>query len=141
MIMISRAALVVVALCAAALSGCVETVQGANWSGPDVWTGDGRLTSKKALQEHVEGVAVLVCRQAEEGRLADCRIGLETPEGYGFADAAMRMSGQMKIVPAERRPLGEILALPVSFCPTPKDRPACQARAAQRAKEVAEKAS
>lgn len=136
--MISRAALVVVALCASALSGCVETVQGENWGGAGVWTGQDRLTPKRALAEHVEGVAVLVCRQAEAGRLSDCRIGLEAPEGYGFAEAAMRMSGQMKIVPAEQRPVGEILTMPVSFCPTPKDRPACQARGAQRAKQVAE---
>ncbi|MBI1682467.1 hypothetical protein [Caulobacter hibisci] len=134
--MVSRAVLAVLAASGLALCGCIpEKVAGENWGGPAASPSDQQFTSRKAVFNHVEGAAILVCIQAPEGRITGCRVELETPAGYGFADSALRMADQM-VIRSHQLPVGETVVVPVSFCPSARQKPACEARSAALAEQV-----
>ena len=46
----------------------------------------------QAVTDRVEGDVVLHCRVATSGKLADCSVRRETPEGAGFGAAALKLS-------------------------------------------------
>jgi protein TonB len=51
-----------------------------------------RLYPKRAAREKVQGRVVLRCQVTKAGALTECRVLSETPEGYGFGDAALKLS-------------------------------------------------
>jgi hypothetical protein len=113
------------AACGLLLGGCVpEHVMGENWAGPSSSPGDREFTSRAAVEDHVEGHAVIACRQLAEGRISGCRLTYEAPLGYGFGAAALRMSEEM-VIRSHAVPIGEQTVVPVNFCPK-ADMPACQ---------------
>ena len=114
------------------LAGCAmgENVVGANWRGPPT-SGLQDFTPAKAYWEQVAGFAVLACVAGEGGQAGGCVPLAESPQGWGFADAALRMQDRLV---ARETPAGEALPkpgetfrIPIQFCP-PAQRPACASR-------------
>jgi TonB family protein len=61
---------------------------------------------KKAMREHVHGQATLNCAQRWDGRLDHCVVKSESPRGYGFAQAALRLAAQLRTASPLRRDIG-----------------------------------
>jgi len=60
-----------------------------------------RYYPPRALARNIEGEVLLDCRVAVSGVL-NCAVISESPEGWGFADAAQRIAGAHQMVPARR---------------------------------------
>lgn len=58
-----------------------------------------RYYPEKAQIAHVEGSATIDCAVNAASTLEDCRVVSETPEGWGFGVAALKMSGLFKMRP------------------------------------------
>lgn len=56
---------------------------------------------RRALERGIEGSVALDCQVARTGRL-NCAVVSETPENWGFAEAALRISRDYQMVPAMR---------------------------------------
>lgn len=54
---------------------------------------------RAAWRKNVEGRAVLQCRVGVDTRLYGCVVLEESPAGYGFGDAALAISGEMRMSP------------------------------------------
>lgn len=55
----------------------------------------------RALRFERDGLAVLDCIVRASGAL-DCRVASETPAGWGFGDAALRIAAAHRMIPATR---------------------------------------
>jgi protein TonB len=60
-----------------------------------------RYYPRRAIAREMEGVVVLDCLVLVSGRL-NCRVASETPQGWGFADAAQRIAADHRMAPAMR---------------------------------------
>ncbi len=60
-----------------------------------------RFYPERAMEREREGRVVLNCRVRTDGTL-DCSVSEEEPSGWGFGDAAIRMSRAYRMVPATR---------------------------------------
>ena len=72
----------------------------------------------RALRAGLSGRAIVTCSVTLEGALSDCAILNETPPGYGFGAAAMRLTRSFWVRPATRdgKPVaGGKVTLPISF--------------------------
>jgi TonB family protein len=70
-----------------------------------------------------EGVGVADCLVAPDGRMTDCQVARETPEGLGFGRAAVLAVGLMQMDPwtPEGRPVaGARVKVPISFSLAPE---------------------
>lgn len=56
-----------------------------------------RLYPKAALDARVEGLAVADCAVDAKNLTYDCRIHSESPEGWGFGEAAVAMASRVRI--------------------------------------------
>ncbi|MES2834972.1 MAG: TonB family protein [Pseudomonadota bacterium] len=65
----------------------------------------------------VDGRAEISCTVQADGRLADCRVLSETPEGQGFGEEALRAAAQAQLTPETRRRTrqGARVNFPVTF--------------------------
>lgn len=73
---------------------------------------------KAALREDLAGRAILACKVSVEGRLVDCKADRATPDGSGFAEAAVAMSEAFRMRPQTRdgRPVaGGTVRIPLNF--------------------------
>lgn len=70
-----------------------------------------------ARAERVEGRATMRCRIDVAGAMRDCAILSETPAGYGFGEAALRLSHTFKLVVtgAAPSPEGRSITIPIAF--------------------------
>jgi hypothetical protein len=59
-----------------------------------------------------EGSADIDCAVAPGGRLADCRVVKETPDGFGFGAAALRLSALFRMKDGHK---GERTRIPINF--------------------------
>ena len=111
------------ALAAAALlllAGCAtpERVVSPVWAGP-AETPDGKeFTPERATLQGVNGHVMLLCRaRGIEGRVGDCRVAYESPRGWGFGSAALRMIGGVDTRRSKTPPRADGLVLiPIKFC-------------------------
>ncbi|HEY1752207.1 MAG TPA: hypothetical protein VGG29_13175 [Caulobacteraceae bacterium] len=55
----------------------------------------------RALSDQVQGGAVIDCLVSVGGGLEACRVGAESPAGYGFGQAAVDLAGDFKMKPGE----------------------------------------
>lgn len=74
---------------------------------------------ERALDEGVNGKVLLLCHVAPSGFLQPCRTVWESPEGYGFAYAAQKLSKAFRVSPLIREdgvpdPAG-VIQLPIQF--------------------------
>lgn len=82
-----------------------------------------RYYPERAHKEGLAGRAVIDCRLTAEGRAVDCKTVSETPEGYGFGEAAVKLSVTFAFVPSLRdgKPVDDARRLiPISFAGPPK---------------------
>ncbi len=101
--------------CGLVLSSCAteaEEVIGRNWAGA---RGEGPVTyfPAQAFDQDVEGVTGLFCRVGKDRRPEDCEVVFEHPAGWGFGEAALRMTGEV-IIP--ERVTTQTILQPVWFC-------------------------
>lgn len=61
----------------------------------------GRYYPRRAITRDVEGVVMLDCRVAIDGRL-QCSVASESPTGWGFGEAALRIAADYRMSPATR---------------------------------------
>jgi hypothetical protein len=85
-----------------------ETVISYYWSmsgvgSPDWARGDPKAFAaaypKEARARRMFGGVVLECAPTVDGRLRDCRAAHESPQGWGFADAALKLESAMWLRP------------------------------------------
>lgn len=72
----------------------------------------------RAEEEQVEGTATLQCHVNERGLLSQCAVVKEDPPGYGFGEAALAMTGGIRMEPprdAQGRIKAASLTLPIRF--------------------------
>jgi protein TonB len=77
-----------------------------------------RFYPERALRLGKEGEAVLRCQVSASGQLHDCQVSGETPENYGFGQAAIKLARYMRIAPKtiDGQPVdGGILVEPIKF--------------------------
>ncbi|MBX7247833.1 MAG: hypothetical protein K1X35_02155 [Caulobacteraceae bacterium] len=60
------------------------------------------LFPEQAFRDHVSGATTLECTSTLEGRLVDCSILEEKPEGHGFADASKGVMALYRFGPLDR---------------------------------------
>lgn len=77
-----------------------------------------RLYPKAALRDGTSGHVLIRCGVQLSGRLADCLVWRETPEGQGFADAALQLARGFRFTPlsidGRPDPRG-VVTLPIGF--------------------------
>jgi protein TonB len=75
---------------------------------------------ERAMRMGKSGSATLRCLVAPGGRLANCRVISETPEGYGFGQGALKLTRFFRIKPTlidgrEELPVGSEVEFPFGF--------------------------
>ena len=80
-----------------------------------------RVYPSAAVRNRVAGKALLACIADEDGYLTECTVRSETPEGMGFGNAALEITGYMRMNPATVYgvPVRSQLQIPVDFAPRP----------------------
>lgn len=83
-------------------------------------TGDDmeRFYPSKAKEQFVSGRAVITCDVDADGRLIGCVVMRESPEGYGFGDAALSLSPMFRMSPKliDGKPVdGGVVTVPIIF--------------------------
>jgi protein TonB len=62
-------------------------------------SGQLRFYPPKALEAGIQGRAVIECVVTGDGGLAQCVVIEETPAGYGFGEATIRVAAQFRMKP------------------------------------------
>lgn len=78
----------------------------------------GNYFPDQAVSADVEGYVVLQCKATSEGVVSNCVVVQETPGGYGFGDAALRMSASFRMKPTAQGGVAAAsgsVRVPVSF--------------------------
>lgn len=70
-----------------------------------------------AQRAEVSGRTVVQCWSRAAGRLSDCRVIGETPSGYGFGVAALRLIPLFRVAPelVDGAPVDSVIVAPVAF--------------------------
>ncbi|KSB90847.1 hypothetical protein AS593_11590 [Caulobacter vibrioides] len=82
-----------------------------------------RYYPERAQREDVGGLATIGCMVGKGGRLTDCKVLKETPEGYGFGKAAVKLSAEFEMTPPPPELIGKKdVSIPITFAvpPTPQ---------------------
>jgi TonB family protein len=72
-----------------------------DWSQIPTGADFARYYPKDAADQNISGRAILDCDVNAAGTLTDCRTVEETPVGYGFGDAALKLSGLFRMKPQD----------------------------------------
>jgi hypothetical protein len=83
-------------------------------------TGDDMANNypRRAEYDLRNGHATMVCQSDETGRLHDCTITNETPLGYGFGEADLKLLPHFKITPSvdcSGRPVSSTIVIPIGW--------------------------
>ena len=79
-----------------------------------------RVYPPRAKAERISGRAVIICDVTLEGLLANCQTSQETPEGYGFGEAAIKLAAVIRMTPMKidgKPSEGGKVTLPIVFKP------------------------
>jgi protein TonB len=72
-----------------------------------------KLYPEKALDVGKEGGATLQCVVTKARALTNCTVASETPEGYGFGEAALKLSKLFRMKSGAKP--GSHITLPIQF--------------------------
>jgi protein TonB len=76
-----------------------------------------RYYPEAAQKLGVEGDVTLDCQATPAGRLEDCKLLSETPQGYGFGDTALQLAPSFQLnagTPGGELPKGRVI-VPMNF--------------------------
>ena len=79
-----------------------------------------RVYPPRAKAERVSGRVLLTCEVTLEGLLAHCQTSQESPEGYGFGEAAIELATVIRMTPMKldgKPSEGGTVTLPIVFSP------------------------
>lgn len=78
-----------------------------------------RVYPSAALEKYVAGKVILGCTADEDGYLKDCLVRSETPKDMGFGNAALEVTGYMRMQPATEYgvPVRGPVQVPLNFSP------------------------
>lgn len=84
-----------------------------------------RYYPEQAARLNIEGIASLHCTVTVAGTLTDCSVLAEDPPGFGFGEAALKMTPQFKMRPASAvaTPAQSDVKIPVRFKLPPEPPP------------------
>lgn len=92
--------------------------QVADWiEKPDLWLR--RYYPPRALRQGAVGKVTLLCRISRNNKVRGCRILSESPEGFGFGEAALRAAPHFRVRPpmVDGRPqLDDPTVIPLIWC-------------------------
>ncbi len=92
-------------------------VTSANWR--SIPSGDDMAKEYPRLAQlmNLTGKAMIRCATDTEGRLQDCKVIEESPAGFGFGAAAVRLSAYFSMTPAriDGQPVNGVVAIPINF--------------------------
>jgi TonB family protein len=79
----------------------------------------------RALDNQVQGQAVIECAVGLSGKLADCHVYDEQPNGYGFGQAALELAGDFTLKPRliDGAPVAAPVRISVAFTGADPDAP------------------
>ena len=101
---------------ALAMSGSALAQGKTEWSQVQTAADFARFYPKAAADRSISGRAILDCDTTADGTLTGCRTVEETPVGYGFGDAAVKLSGLFRMKPLDAPDRGARRAVvPVIF--------------------------
>ena len=109
------------------LAGCAprqEVIQGPTWNGPRANVGSQAYYPPAALRLGVAGVVMVGCTITPDHRTEACHVQRETPTGWGFGEAAVRMHQHVDV--PHTAPAGPAF-FTVPFCTTQES---CEAQTA-----------
>ncbi|OJU13760.1 MAG: hypothetical protein BGN86_15405 [Caulobacterales bacterium 68-7] len=89
----------------------------ANWLRRPTPTSLAAVFPRRAMLEHKDGKAAIRCDVTVEGYLDRCEVRSETPEGYGFGQAALLLSSQFAMTPKIRngKPVVGDVVIPIDW--------------------------
>ena len=93
---------------------------GADWSVAPTQAAFLDAYPPEAAKNGVRGSATVNCRVQSDGRLDDCTVVTETPNGQGFGAAVVSLAKQSRLKPAfvTKHGVGSTVQLPKSFGPS-----------------------
>ncbi|HRD29376.1 MAG TPA: hypothetical protein PLO65_13840 [Caulobacter sp.] len=77
--------------------------------------------SRPTAGAKIGGAVVIECIVGAGGRLVDCKVLAERPEGQGFGEAGLRLTSKFVMAPRDKDGLpteGGFVRIPLSFFPT-----------------------
>src|SRR4051812_27360581 len=95
-----------VALASAAQGGAAQGASGGHLSTNPDWAAKPsadsvqRFYPARAQRRNIAGRSQIRCQVTASGQAAHCVVQSEAPTGYGFGDAALRLSSQFRFRPA-----------------------------------------
>jgi hypothetical protein len=116
-----RGGLAVMALIAVAGCGTPEQVLGENWIGMMSTPKGMEHYPPAAVRRKITGWVMVRCTMGPKSEALDCTAIAETPSGWGFAQAALGMTDQVRVVSGKSfgtvpPPAGRTFFMPVNFC-------------------------
>ncbi|MFT4252175.1 MAG: TonB family protein [Caulobacter sp.] len=79
-----------------------------------------RYYPDKAQRLEIGGSAIIRCKVGEAGRLTDCEVLKEAPEGIGFGKAALLLSREFEMTPPPPELVGvKDVTIPITFAAPP----------------------
>jgi hypothetical protein len=116
-----RGGLAVMALIAVAGCGTPEQVLGENWIGMMSTPKGMEHYPPAAVRRKITGWVMVRCTMGPKSEALDCTAIAETPSGWGFAQAALGMTDQVRLVSGRSfgtvpPPPGGTVFMPVNFC-------------------------
>jgi TonB family protein len=104
-----------------ALSAAVGASQASSaepvWTAAPTWADAAKAYPPRARAAHLGGGAMVTCTVGPSGALRTCGVLGETPDGYGFGNAARKLAEQMRASRGPDTPAGKELRLQLGFRP------------------------